>query len=384
MTHVIQDLLRAFRIRNELGEIYTNLVIRKFALTLITIFIPIYLLNIGFGLFMVVLFILLMWLVKGISSSIAGFLDARIGPKHTILVSVPLLLGFLSLLLLLDPALTPLARGIEVPLLVLAAVIGGLDQALYWVSLNAEFVKNTDNIHSGKETGHFHAYPQIGVLAAPAIGGLILSWLGFDFLIGIVILLVVISVFPLFLTSDYRERFRLKPLFARTRRNELLLAGIFVQGMVMFAEAFAWPLYLFLRFGDLLSVGAAASFMALGVMVFTMAIGRLSDQISRRRLLTIGAIGLAVLWLASLAITTVLEAFLLSFLIGPFLVLIYIPLFAMYSDFARDDPVNRTVLREWLLVAGFLVASLLVITTGRMESAFVLAAVGSLVFFAFR
>lgn len=385
MVHISLPLLRAFRIRNELGEIYSSLVIRKFALTLVNIFIPLYLLQIGIDLFIVIVFVLFHDAVKGMGASIAGFLDSRIGLKHTILLSVPLLLAFLALLLALNPAVTTIAAGQEVLILVLAAVVGGLAQTLYWTSLNAEFVKNADLVHSGKESSHLQAYPQFGTLLAPLAGGLILRWLGFDILFSVAILLVVVSVFPLFLTSDYKERFRLHPLLSKKRQDEMLLVGLAVQGMLMFAEVVAWPLYIFFRFGDVLPVGLAASLTALGVTLFTPLIGHISDRIRRDRLFVPGAAGLFLLWLAPLVITTLLEAFLLSFLLGLFLALVYVPLFAAFSEFARDDPVNRSVVREWLLGAGFVAAGMVVLAAGlQLEAAFVLAAVASLAFVAFR
>jgi len=86
----------------ELNELYASIAIKSFAISLIGIFIPIYLLQIGYSLASVLIFFSTVASVHALMSFFAAKVAARVGLKHTILFSIPVLIAALLGLYSLD------------------------------------------------------------------------------------------------------------------------------------------------------------------------------------------------------------------------------------------------------------------------------------------
>ncbi|MDA1038362.1 MAG: hypothetical protein O2877_01585 [bacterium] len=86
----------------ELDELFASMSLRSFAVSIIGIFIPIYLLQIGFSLVQVFLFFALLSIVHSISSLASIKVACKYGFKHSILFNTPLLIVFFLLLSVLE------------------------------------------------------------------------------------------------------------------------------------------------------------------------------------------------------------------------------------------------------------------------------------------
>jgi len=134
----------------ELTQIYIAAAIRSFAITLLGLFVPLYLYNeIGFSLQQVLGFYIFFSVILAISSPIAMKFASRHGLKHTILLSVPLYLIFIILLYLL--------QWFPVPLVIISFFLG-LSIAFYWMGLHLVFHKASDKKHRGEEVGKREGY----------------------------------------------------------------------------------------------------------------------------------------------------------------------------------------------------------------------------------
>lgn len=372
MPNHLHNIHRIFRIRNELQEVYLNLVIQTFSVALVGIFIPIYLLELGFALDIVIIFMILFFLSIIIFSPFAGKMSSGLGLKHTILFSVPLMVCVL-LLFMAMPTLSPI-------FVLLVAVLYGLRQSMYWVPLHAEFVRNTDSMHEGKEVGNMIALPKIATIIAPIMGAFILQWLGFPLLFILVIVLLILSLGPLFASGDYKRHFRFDLKKMEFGLNRSLYLAHSVEGVFYVAEFVMWPVFIYLTFGDLLSVGLAATLSGLGIAVFTFLMGRASKRFSHRRLLGIGAIGYSATWFSRLFVTTPMGAFLVSFMGGMFAAVISIVIYVTFCGFARKrNEVNSSVSRElWLGIGRVIPLVLLLFVLSKFGLIFILAGICSL------
>ena len=97
-THRLLHFLR----NRELNELYASIAIRSFALSMINIFIPIYLLNLDYSLKQVLIFFVFLTGTHAVTSIHAGKISSKFGFKHAILFSVPLLLIFYLMLYSLE------------------------------------------------------------------------------------------------------------------------------------------------------------------------------------------------------------------------------------------------------------------------------------------
>ncbi|MBI4019881.1 MAG: MFS transporter [Candidatus Aenigmarchaeota archaeon] len=381
MAYLQQAIHRLFNIKRELKEVYFNLTIDTFALSLVSVFIPIYVFNIALDLNLALLFIAVTWLAIGLFSPIAASIASIIGVKHTILLRLPVQVVFLALLLTIPETLGYFA-GYEQVFILAIAFIGGVADSLYWTSLNGEFVKNMDKIHQTEEIGALFAAARVGSVVAPALGGIVLTFLGFNILFTIVIILILSSIIPLLRTGDYKGGFRLKMDIIGLKSNRRLAFALFLQGMTNAAEAVMWPLYIFFLFDEFVVVGLASTASGIGIAILTVAVGRFAARFDRRKMIRIGGVAYACLWLLRPFGGTLLEIVLLSFTGGLLLVLINIPLFSIFADFASENIMGRVVFRELWLNTGrvLLLLALLFVPTMRFEAAFVAAGIAALLF----
>lgn len=372
MLRYFHNIHRIFKIRSELEEVYLNLVIQAFSISLIGIFIPIYLLELGFTLDTVIIFMVLMLLSLAAFSPFAAKISSRFGLKHTILLSVPVLICVLALLMVI-PGLNPV-------LLLMIAVFYGIQKSMYWVPLHSEFVRNTDKIHESEEVGNMIALPKIAAILAPTIGAAVLQYFGFPILFTLVIFLMILSVGPLFATGDYKRYFSFDLKKIEFGLNKNLYLAHLIQGVFYISELFMWPVFIYLTFGSLLSVGIAFTLSGLGIAIFTFFMGRISKNISHRKLLALGAIGYSITWFSRLFVTTVWGAFLVSFIGGMFAAIISIIIYITFCEFARNNnEVNSAVSREvWLGIGRVFSGILLLLVIAKFSFIFILAGILSL------
>lgn len=363
------------KLRSELEEIYLNQVIQTFATSLIGVFIPIYLLNLGFSLSTTLFYYILALGTMGILSPVSAAIASRIGLKHTILLRLPLSVIFYFSLMLLGflPSFSALAA---------LALVGGLSDALYWIPLNSEFVKHSDKLHAGEEASHLIAFPKIAGILAPVIGAAVLESLGFDPLFILVILVMMISVVPLFLTGDFRKYFSFKFKDLDILLSKRYAARLFTKGGFVLIESIIWPVYIFLTFNDFMPVGIAVAVSGIAIAFFTLLVGKLSDRVDRRHMMKLGALGYAFIWFARPFAHSMLEILLLSFLGGMFMTVVVVNLFAAFCNFSRKRNIlGAIVFREiWLNLGRVVTLLIVILALGNLQTAFLLGGVLCLLF----
>ena len=373
-----------FRLKSELGEIYLNQVIQTFALALIGVFIPIYLLKLGFSLPVVLGFLAVYFLALGGLSPVAARTASKIGLKHVILYRLPALIIY-YILLMVAVTLSPstLLAGLAI---LLIAFIGGASDSFYWVSLNSEFVKNSKKLHAGEEVGNLLAFPKLAAVAAPLLGAIVLEIAGFSALFILAILLLLTSVAPLFITDDMKTifSFRLKETWFRPRIKieKKFMKDFLLRGFIFAAETVLWPLWIFLNFNNMIDVGLAATLSGVGMAVFTLGIGKASDRMNKIKLMKLSGISYAAVWFLRVFATNIMEMLILSFLGGVLMAAVALTMFASFCDFARERNVLADVVfREvWLNAARIILLLLLILMAGSFEFAFALAGIISLAF----
>jgi len=336
-------ITRVLRLKDELSEVYANLIIQTFAISLAGVFLPIFVINLGHSLDIALMFMLVFWIAHGIFVPFASKLSGVIGLKHSILIRIPLLVSFFALL-----AWAPgIANNLSV--LFFIAILGGISEAIYWPSLHAVFIKNSSLVGETAQAGNLFAFPKFAAVVAPLLGATILAVLGFPVLFAIVIVLMLLSVVPLFVTPDRRESVTIdKKVFSSSSVYALLFLS---KGILKVSEAVMWPLFVFVMIGGFVNVGLAATFTALGIAIFTSFISKITKKMRRHQLLKIGAIGYLVIWVLRIGATSIEEVILLSFFGGIFFSIISVLVYTFFADRARGVHMMREVaFREiWLM-----------------------------------
>ncbi|MCK5474582.1 MAG: MFS transporter [Candidatus Aenigmarchaeota archaeon] len=333
-------------LKKELSEVYVNLALQSFAISLIAVFIPIYLLSSGFSLNSVIMFFITYYAVLGFFSPISAILANRFGFKHIILFRTPFLISFLlGLHHINDIMLSP----------IVIAVIGGIGSSLYWISINSIFAKHSDKIHRGRQTGNLISIPKIASLIGPTLGGVIALIYGFPLLFLITSAIIVVSVMPLFVTGETKPhiRFSLKKMI-KIQDNLKYSIYFILSGPKFIAGSIFWPLFVYWGLsGSTIGTGLSQTLAGIGILLFTHYIGRQADRTDNNSLIKKGAILIALLWFIRIFATSPMEFFIYSFLAGIFTILIDIPFTAAtFNQANKENPDEFIVLRELTLAVG--------------------------------
>jgi MFS family permease len=276
---------------DELSEIYVSMLFRSLALSMMGIFVPVFLIKIGYSLSGVASFYAMYFACRTVWDIAAGYIVARIGPKHTILYSYLLQIAAAAVFMTLPDVHWPL---------LLPAILWAASFSFFHISFHVDFSKIKHPDHGGKELGHVHIMERIGGAIGPLAGGLLATVIGAQaiFLVAIVVLLT--GVIPLFQTTEpvkihQQLNFKTLPL-ARLKRDLFSYTALIVETNLLIVM---WPLFLTLFvFMDntYAFIGVLSSIGILTSIAGTYYIGRAVDNKGGGKMLRMAAIGNSLLY----------------------------------------------------------------------------------------
>ena len=263
-----------FTLKKELTSVYESILLRTLALSLISLFIPIYLnKDANFSCSEVLIFyvIVFTFIVVGYHLS-NNHICSKFGTSRSILLSVPFNLLFFFLLYNLD----------KFPIgIYIAPFVYGLSIGLYWSAFHFEFAYRSDSDHRAEEVKFWYAFASIIGIIGPLIGGFLISVAGFGIVFILVLLLLLLSVAPFF-KSKSEEDISRKVVMKNCFRAEYFhhAPKYFVQGLRDMSMGIFWPLYMFLVLGEFLKLGAI---FAVSALVSAFAIWIVGNRIDKVR-----------------------------------------------------------------------------------------------------
>lgn len=326
---------------------------------LIGVFIPIYFLTLGYSLTDIFYFFIVNNLVILILFLAAALFARRFGFAKTI--GLRLVFLFANLYLLFNLKSYPGA-------FYLISILSAAEIAFYWFPLHVIFAKATDHEKVDEHVSNMMALPALAKALLPFFGAAISALFGFKALFVVAGIFYLASAVPLLFIehipvevrisgakiSEYAKRF--KRYFA----IETLLSAV---GEI---EGYLLPIFLFLVFKDIMAVGAVATYLSLGAALFTMIVGKYSNHGNAKAFLRVGALSMALVWLARFTAETQTAFYLLSVVAGFCGVLISIPFSSMIYRNAKDSHVEDFIIfrelpislgRVTLYVLALLIAS---------------------------
>ncbi len=317
--HTSIHLLRYFQ-NKELDELYVSLAIRNFALGLISIFIPIYLIKQGFSITFVLLFYSIIHLTHFILTIPVVELSRKITYKTTMILSTPFLILFYFILYTIPPDSTRTST------FLLLGFIFGINNVLFWIGYHLFMAKHSDEGLRGEEIAVVTTINFLLTIISPFIGGLILSFASFKELFFIVSLLLLSSTIPLFMVKErvddsYKRRgkklsknIRVKELFNNLLIKKLFIrrgkdaVSFFVYGIEGGTQIILWPIFLyFTLLNNYAKLGFFNSTLLMTAVITTLIIGKLTD-INKRIVLLFGTFTTAIVWIFRALIVTPTQA----------------------------------------------------------------------------
>jgi len=364
-----------FLANRELNELYASIAIRHFALSMISIFIPIFLLKIGFTITQTLAFYTIITITHAFFSLPVAKIAGKYGFKHLIIFSIPLRLIFYSLLYTLEHS--PLFFFI-LPLII------GIERSLFWTGYHVDFAKFSDQKNRARELGTAKIIISLATITGPLLGGLFITNIGFNFLLILVSLLLILSIFPLILSSDKHEKIdtSLKGIFRGQKIKDFFsFLGHGIEGAVFDT---IWPIFIFfIILNNYTSLGTVHTLSLIFSLLFIIIIGKLADK-NRRKILRAGALINSLIWIMKYNIKTAFQVFTIDSLQGISKKLINIPFNALGYDKANKDKVLRfIVFREFSVNLGSAILFFIMIFIANLKISFFIGVGASLLYMLF-
>lgn len=249
---------------SEIAELYASRLLRILGLSMVSIFVAIFLYQHGYSLTFIMFFFAAYYVFRMLLSFPFAYVIARIGPKHATLVSN---LFFIPSLLLL----------VMMPQYGFIAVLGyaffqAVSLSLYDMAYLVDFSKVKHEEFSGREIGYMNMLEQIARGASPLVGGFIAYWFGPQVTMFVAAGIFTLSALPLFFTPEPVKTHQTITFhgipWRRVRRP--LLASM-ANGYDTIASTLIWSLFIAIA---IFGVATNSVYAQLGVLAsITMVVG---------------------------------------------------------------------------------------------------------------
>ena len=344
-----------------------------FSRSLVSVFIPILLLQAGYSIGEVMIYYLIFNTFDVPLNFLAGWLTRKIGARWVIILgSLASVAFFVCLYNITDSNWL---------LLIAMALFAALYDVLYWVAHIYYFIKcskNDDDV--AKDTGTLKITRQLAGLLAPGLGAVIMIFWHQKALIVISVIILLISTAVLFRIKDTKD----KPVRQKKLREffnswadlkDYISVGLY--GIHLSAEVIIWPIFIFSVFASIDSVAWLPMIISVTTIIFTYFTSRVPRKY-RNKLIIIGGLLVATTWILRLLITDNYFFYISVFLTGFAAVLIGIPLHSnIYEKGERKDTLSTAMYRNTFSMATKIpLYGALVILVNVFHVSFIVAAIG--------
>ncbi len=365
---------------SKLGPLYSNQVWRGIAFSLFGVFVPIYLLNLGYSLNIVFIYFLIQHTTTLVFTQVNILLSKKIGYKPQMMFSILFVILFLLMLRFLED--------FSIPVYLLAFVVG-LNDAFYFTPLHGYFTRLTETGERGTKLSNFMSFGKFASLIAPIAGGLIAAYFGFNLLFYLSLVFIIISVFPLFKLENYKptSKLKMKRIKELASTHKAYFAGEIFDSIKSEVEGLIWPIFVYLALKNFISVGQIAFVVGFGSILFTLFAGRYHDRKSKYFLMKLGAVLYAIVWILRIYTDSLLILYFVSLGAGFFALMMNLSFNALFYDKAAENKdVDEFIwFREIPTFIGrVFLWTVLILVSDKFTVSFVLAALASLFFLFFR
>ncbi len=298
----IKNLLNFRKIKiEESSALYASNSLYNLALSLIGIYIPIYLFNVTAGnkifhshyvlngIIWICLYSALISVFLVLTTVLfEEKLFSKLKLKKSLFFGVVLLIVHLFLLMLAER---------NFYLIIVAAMVGGVEATLYWIPYHIFFVKRADDGDSkyGTEVGKRGFYGGLVASLGPLLGGLIITQLGFSFLYGLAIIILLASSLPilLYVTESSHREHKIKDVFKNFLFNkQYLTTNVAFFGKVGsdVISGIFWSLVLYFGLKSFVEIGTLNTLSGIFATSLLLVVGRNLDLKGSMKIHSVGVL----------------------------------------------------------------------------------------------
>ncbi|MFA5857041.1 MAG: MFS transporter [Candidatus Pacearchaeota archaeon] len=353
-----------------------NQIIRNIGFSILTLFIPIYLLTIGFSINQVLLYFLFEAISIILFSPLSLIFSKKFGYKYILLFNLILVLIWLIFLNLI-----PIIRNS----IYLIAIIAGIEIAFYYLPLNSSIARNAKKEENKNHFDKYNAFSRLSYLIGPIFGGIIFLNMGFDILIYITMFFLILSALPILYLKNHlpNHNISIKRVYQLYKTHKNYFFACIFNNIFLYAEAIIWPIYLFynLKF-TIINIGFSGALFGFGSIIFSLIFENLDKKRDKYIFLKIGGILYILIWISRIYFTSSISAYLLSTLAGLATAMIAIPFIGItYSKAEEEDIEDFLFFKEIPVFIGRIILLITIIfLADKFIIAFVLSALATLGF----
>ncbi len=348
-------------------------------MSLVGIFIPIYLLQTGFPLTSVIIWLLIHHSSLLFGAFLSVYVSNMIGLVRCWYIRVILLLAlFIGLYILPD----------HHSLLFILGIISGLESAFFWIPYNILTVRKTSHETMGSSLAKLSNISSLVGLFIPFIAALIIMNIGYPALFVIAFIFILISLIPVIALTSEKTNFNFNRIsvMAIIKDNKHFILPEIFDNLGQDA-GIIWSLFIFVTGLTILDLGLLGVISGVVGIVVTHFTGYLIDKWDKHKVIRFGAIFTTLSWLASYLIAiyypTPSMLYLITALRGFAIGVFAMSYGAVMMNRARNHDSQFLVLREVPTILGRLIIfslAILFIYIDKFELVFLLVALLSTYF----
>ncbi len=165
--------------------------------------------------------------------------------------------------------------------LILATLLAGIENGFFWPSYRTLVCRLSFSKEMGKSLAGFRFLGNFLTMLVPALGGLVVSFLGYNYLFYVSILLIIISMIGTIQLDVDQEKddVSLSEYISWMKEKTYNLLVLSQMGRYFYDISIVlWPLFVFLLIGDVTKVGYIYSFTFFVVLALNLFIGEMLDK----------------------------------------------------------------------------------------------------------
>jgi len=352
-----------------------NHLIRSIGFSLVGVFIPIYLLTIGYTLSEVFKYFLVFYVVLFIFSIVSMWISKKRGIKFSFIANIFFLTGYF---LLLNQIHTPNN------LIYFAGILAGIEGGFYWMPFGSFFMRITEHGKRGTKYGVFMVIGQIAGVIGPILGAILAKYFGFEVLFYSALGLFLISLYPIFMFPNIKLdfKFRLKSLSKIYSGHKHFFWGSILMNIISEVEYIFWPIFIYISLKSFTALGTIVAVISFFTIIFTFILGKLSDKTKKSVFFRIAGLISVVIWISRVYLDSPLFLWIISIVAGFSMLLIEMPFQILTFNKAakHENPDEFILFKEIPIFLGrFLIFGLVLLFVKQFTIAFIVAGISSLI-----
>ncbi len=322
-----------FFMKKEINHIYVSIFIMYFAVSLIGVFVPIYLYSLSYPITSIVFFYFLVSLFFVLFSTIGAKVVSKIGIKYSMFLSAPFLICYYLGLNFL--------QSFESLFFILPFLLA-CNMILFNYGYHMNYVEHSDKKKEGKEVSLIGIFTTIATATAPLIAGLVIYNIGYSILFFTGSLLLVLGTIPLFLLKEKHKEvpvnFNLVRKYLLNKihtGNTMSFTGYAIESVI---GRILWPVFLIILLLKTETVGLFITLSFLFSIIVYYFIGKATDKVrDKRKLIKLGTILYFFGWIGRLFVNTPLKVIVVDSYKNMTQKILHVPWSVASYDIARKE-----------------------------------------------